>query len=175
MDVEDCRSLVLLPRWIQKTKLLETGCIVWTASGTKNGYGRISLNNKKTLVHRIAWVAANGVDIPLGMQIDHLCRVRGCVLPDHLEIVTPKENTHRGESFAAVLGAREFCKRGHRYVSVDRPSTHKRRVCKECMERSWILVRDAAAVLGMSATKYISIYGASYRKAEVILGIDPSD
>jgi len=170
--VEDCRSLVVLPRWMDKIEASDDGCIVWKASGTSNGYGRIRLNGRYTLVHRISWVVANGREIPSKMQIDHLCRVRGCVSSDHLDLVTSGENTRRGESFAAILAAKEVCDKGHPFESVSWPSTHKRRVCKECSAMSWKLIRDAAAILGMSATKYTSIYGWSYVKAEEVIEAD---
>lgn len=69
------------------------GEILWT------GYGRFSVSPKvKILAHRYAYEATNGA-IPEGLVIDHLCRNRRCVNPDHLEPVTRSENVKRGLPF----------------------------------------------------------------------------
>jgi HNH endonuclease len=70
-------------------------CWLWTGTRIgRTGYGHISLNGQTTLAHRWAWEFLIG-PIPKGMQLDHLCRVKCCVNPDHLEVVTPSENTRR--------------------------------------------------------------------------------
>ncbi len=70
-------------------------CYLWTGSINENGYGWFWINGKTKKAHRVSWEFENG-QIPHHMQLDHLCRVRNCVRPSHLEVVTNQENTIRG-------------------------------------------------------------------------------
>lgn len=81
-----------------------TGCLIFVGPWQSRGYGIL----KKKLVHRVAFEAAGGV-IPEGMTIDHLCGVKCCVNPEHMEVVTRCENTRRAHE--GVFS--DFCKRGH--------------------------------------------------------------
>lgn len=115
-----------------------TGCWLWLGALDRDGYGHISVGRKtNTGAHRAAYEAFVG-PIPTGMVIDHRCRVRCCVNPDHLEPVTPRENVLRGDSSAAEFARRTHCKRGHRlvvFVAEDDPS-FRIRLCKECQRVS---------------------------------------
>lgn len=62
--------------------------------GRGGNYARMSLDGGTVAVHIAAWVNENGL-IPPRKQLDHLCRVRRCVNPAHLELVTPKQNAKR--------------------------------------------------------------------------------
>lgn len=87
-------------------------CWLWTGPVTREGYAKISVGGKMRLAHRIAYEAIVG-PIPKGMVCDHLCCVRRCVNPRHVEPVSAAENVHRGRSFAAQLARKTRCKRGH--------------------------------------------------------------
>lgn len=71
-----------------------TPCHVWTKWLTPLGYGRDMVDGKLVYAHRDAYIRAYG-PIPPGLEIDHLCSVRACVRPDHLEAVTHWENVRR--------------------------------------------------------------------------------
>lgn len=89
----------------------ESGCWVWMGYLEGSGYGRVMHRGRDTLAHREAWSSRNG-PIPPGMMIDHLCRVRCCVNPDHLRIVTPRQNTvENSTSRPAINAAKRACPR----------------------------------------------------------------
>jgi hypothetical protein len=87
---------------------LKSFCWEWTGANNGDGYGKFC----KKYVHRIAYEQIIGV-IPDGLQIDHLCRNRLCCNPTHLELVTSRENTLRGESIMAQEAKRTHCIHGH--------------------------------------------------------------
>lgn len=95
------------------SKIFKTDtCWLWLGYITKNGYGRTSFGRKHYLAHRVMYTLFKGT-IPKGKQLDHTCRVRRCVNPDHLEPVTSKENSQRGEHPNFVTASTRVCKRGH--------------------------------------------------------------
>lgn len=72
-----------------------TGCILWRGRISCNGYGNLTVNGLDYRAHRVAYVLAKG-PISAGRVLDHSCRRRACVNPDHLEVVTQRENVVRG-------------------------------------------------------------------------------
>lgn len=114
------------------------GCWLWTGACNSNGYGNYFHRNSYWNAHRVAFNALVG-DIPAGLQIDHLCRVRCCVNPAHLEAVSPRENTLRGNSLSAQKAKQTHCQHGHE-LEAPRPIGGKlSRRCRYC-DRA----RDAA-------------------------------
>lgn len=93
-------------------------CWLWTAARSDTGYGSFGVGGKVVNAHRFAYELWIG-PIPEGMQIDHLCRVRRCVNPTHLQVVTQAENIRRGESPSARLHRAGVCSRGHALVGPD--------------------------------------------------------
>lgn len=90
-----------------------SGCWNWTTTPFQNsGYGRIKVVGRVMVAHRFAWEVLRG-PIPQGMQLDHLCRNRRCVNPEHLEVVTPRTNVLRGETIVAANYAKTHCHHGH--------------------------------------------------------------
>ena len=107
-----------------------TGCWLWTAWTDRDGYGRITVGIPRS-AHRVAWEEFRG-PIPAGLHIDHLCRNRRCINPDHMEPVTPRENTLRGTSIAVVNKVKTHCKSGHVYDEANTYRWRNRRHCRSC-------------------------------------------
>ena len=72
-----------------------SGCWLYLGALQPNGYARITFNGKTARAHRVSYLIFRG-EIPDGLEIDHLCRVRCCVNPDHLEVVSRSINVRRG-------------------------------------------------------------------------------
>lgn len=79
-----------------------TPCWTWQLRKGGTGYGHITVKSNDHLAHRWYYEQAKG-PIPDGLQLDHLCRNRDCVNPDHMEPVTPLENTRRSRSMKLTL------------------------------------------------------------------------
>lgn len=90
-------------------------CWEWTAARYGNGYGGFRINSPRAIVyaHRVSYVIHKGL-IPNGLVIDHLCRNRKCVNPNHLEAVTDHVNiVVRGTGLSAMESRQTHCKNGH--------------------------------------------------------------
>jgi hypothetical protein len=110
---------------------LATGCLIWPGSGQTSGYGQIYANGTMRLVHRLTWELEHG-PIPAGLEIDHLCRVRRCANPAHLELVTHRENIRRSASPLAVNAAKTRCDTGHEFNAANTGFTRLGRYCIPC-------------------------------------------
>ena len=91
-----------------------SGCWLWTgyvnAAGYGVLYGRFPDGCWQKKAHRFAFESKFG-DVPRGLVLDHKCRTRSCVNPDHLEAVTDQENFRRGEKYEKLRSG--VCSRGH--------------------------------------------------------------
>lgn len=111
-------------------------CWLWTGPPRPDGYGQTWDGERVWLSHRYAWFLVNG-PVPKGLELDHLCRVRACVNPAHLEPVTHRENILRGTAPAALHAKKTHCPKGHPYSP---ENTYRRksgrqegaRVCRTC-------------------------------------------
>lgn len=104
------------------------GCWLWHGWKTADGYGRFDIGDRKVLAHRFAYESNVG-PIPDGLVLDHLCRVRDCVNPAHLEAVTVAENNRRGFGPVQAFALRTHCAEGH---PLGPATPGKRRVCRPC-------------------------------------------
>jgi len=120
-------TLIRFQKYIE-LDLLE-GCWLWQGAINHDGYGLFWHEEKMRGAHRTAFEHWNGKVLE-GLELDHLCRNRQCVNPDHLEIVTHKENVQRGRSF---LGEKTHCPQGHPYSGENLViRLNGRRTCKIC-------------------------------------------
>lgn len=108
---------------VQKTD----SCWLWTGSLVTSGYGQINISHRNVPAHRWSYEQLVG-PIPDGLELDHLCMIKNCVNPTHLEPVPHQENTKRSKA----AHRKEVCKRGHSLSPDNVYLYNTSRVCKNC-------------------------------------------
>lgn len=123
----------------------KTGCWEWTATCSESGYARFRWNGKSVKAHRVSYEILVG-SIPTDMVLDHLCRVRHCVNPKHLEVVTRRENTLRGNSRSAIGIRTNKCINNHEYTkenTYNNPGGFREcKTCKRINNKKYYLARQ---------------------------------
>jgi hypothetical protein len=125
-----------------------TGCWLWVGTVATNGYGVLSIHDRQFKAHRVSYQLNVG-PIPDGLEIDHLCRVRNCVNPDHLEPVTGRVNKLRGYSPHGINWRKSACDHGHEFIPentrIERRGEKETRICRACFARRMRTYRAKAA------------------------------
>jgi hypothetical protein len=108
-----------------------SGCWLWLGGLSGGGYGSVSVVDVQATAHRFSYELYKG-PIPEGLQLDHLCRNRSCVNPDHLEPVTSRENILRGEGLSAINARKTHCPLGHELTGKNLITRGRKRRCRTC-------------------------------------------
>ena len=113
-------------------------CWEWTATKSY-GYGRIKVNGRMPLAHRISWELANGREIPAGLEVDHMCFNHGCVNPDHLRLLTRSENARIYPPGYVNRGRpTDHCPKGHDKRVTGRTKRGACIVCQRAASRDYM-------------------------------------
>lgn len=111
-----------------------SGCWLWTGKRNPYGYGIVAKKYSEKQAHRVVYEMLRD-PIPVHLQADHLCRVRACVNPFHIEIVSQQVNLARGHGVAARNARKTHCPYGHSYTPENvyrRPGSPNSRECRVC-------------------------------------------
>jgi|SRR5215831_5280649 len=117
----------------------------WTGHVNDWGYGIVTWHGRSRKVHDVVFEHYYG-PVPEGLELDHVCRVRDCFSPWHLEIVTKRENILRAVPYRSQV-LKRFCPLGHPYDEDNTYLYQGHRHCKECVRRR---VRERRALLKVS-------------------------
>lgn len=142
-EVDVAHRITDLPeRFRRRIEIAASGCWLWTGRMTQNGYPVVWWQGSTPVAHRVIYQLLVG---PINEEtLDHLCRVRHCVNPSHVEPVSMRENTLRGNTITAAHAQQTHCKYGHPF---DEENTYyygperRWRRCRACDRR-----RSAAAL-----------------------------
>lgn len=104
----------------------KNNCFLWIGRITNKGYGQLYWKKKHYYAHQFAYIYLRG-PIEKGLELDHLCRVRNCANPYHVEPVTHKVNMSRG-----AHALKTHCPKGHEYTDENTYLYDNRRTCKTC-------------------------------------------
>lgn len=150
------KSRPAIDRFAERVALTDSGCVEWIGC-TTGVYGVFKLGRdhgrRQVYVHRWSYEHHVG-PIPVGLEIDHLCRNVLCVNPDHLEPVTPRVNTMRSENPTSLNARKTHCIHGHPFegdnllVSFD----GRRRYCRTCKRQN-----DRARLARLKTTKGLAL------------------
>jgi hypothetical protein len=154
----------------------EAGCWLWQRYRHADGYGQVTVPGAgHRQVHRVVYEHLVG-PIPAGLHIDHLCRVRACCRPDHLEPVTNQVNLLRGATVNAEYASRTHCPEGHELAPgnlVPSQLRRRRRKCATCQKQreadNAAAIRAAHHALGLTVREYTSRFGWSAHVAREIV------
>lgn len=121
-------------------RVTESGCWIWLGACQPTGYSVVRFNGKAARAHRVIYKIVFG-SIPEGFELDHLCRVRCCVNPHHMEPVTHTENLRRGETIGAKNRMKTHCSNRHELTAeniwIDGKGRRRCRQCNRDNVRQW--------------------------------------
>lgn len=129
-------SPIQTARFWSKVRIIRgVGCWVWQGCQDSKGYGYFGLNGQRYHSHRISFAFFRG-PLTSELVLDHVCRNPSCVNPQHLELVTERENILRGTGPSAINAAKQTCTQGHEFTDENTGMRDKinrtGRYCRTC-------------------------------------------
>ena len=159
--MENNQTLIEERFWKKVTKTKT--CWLWVGAKCSDGYGNFKFYKKTKGAHQVSYILKYGV-VPRGLELDHTCRQRSCVNPEHLEPVTHHENTLRGkvgETTRKRTLARTHCKHGHPFSGDNLYlDSNGYRYCRTCRY-------NVGVKRGKLKRKEINEYAKNYRKRKL--------
>jgi hypothetical protein len=146
-------------RLLSSVTVSTSGCWIWQKNTTQKGYGNVTVLRRSAGAHQLSLAVFAGVVAPSGYVIDHKCRVRHCINPSHLRIVTAQQNvTENSVSIQAENRNKTHCIRGHEFTAentriVTVPSGNPWRECRECSRERCRQRREIARKGGIANGK----------------------
>jgi hypothetical protein len=123
------KNTIVMALW---SRVTVTGfCWLYDGWLDGHGYGYTRYEGKSRRAHKLAYEELVG-PVPEGLVLDHLCRVRNCVNPDHLEAVTTKVNLMRGFGHARKNAEKTHCVNGHEFTPENTYNDGIQRYCRAC-------------------------------------------
>jgi hypothetical protein len=154
-------------------------CDSWVAGKYPNGYGKFSLRGRGQGAHIVSWQQEHGrlADPSRLVVIAHMCEVKDCVRPSHLDQQSQQQNMlYADNSINAVNRARTHCPEGHELIEDNcLPAlwAQGRRICRVCNlakgRKQGALVKAAHEALGITQSEYRQLYGAGRATATAII------
>lgn len=130
--IPDSEKEGVLRRFLSRVDMTPSGCWIHRSPPSQEGYAQHMVKYKNLRAHRLSWFLHRG-EPTAGLVLDHICRNRRCVNPDHLREVTVRENTMFGIGPTAINSAKSVCKRGHPLTKDSvRISKDGSRICRPC-------------------------------------------
>ena len=136
----ETEPIVLTDRHWAKVSKDSDGCWRWIGYCDRRGYGKVQFRGRGYVAHRLFYTAIVG---PTTLPLDHLCRTRNCVNPDHLEPVGHSVNVQRGRA-GERQRQRTHCPQGHPYSGDNLLVYPSGRSCRQCMRDRKAARRRAA-------------------------------
>jgi hypothetical protein len=126
-------------RFFEKVRIDPSGCWIWEGALGKAGYGTFNLGRYEdgyTSAHIYTYTMLFG-PVPSGLQLDHLCRVRACCNPWHLEAVSSRTNALRGAHPWVTQPRKTHCNYGHTLTEETRYASGSCRICARQRAKAW--------------------------------------
>lgn len=137
LGLSDRKLVEVTNRFFSKIEKTQT-CWIWLGYKERDGYGRISINDRPVFVHRLSFFIHSGRWPKSKMVIDHICGVRNCVNPLHIREVTQMQNCHENSLSSCYFNKlKTHCSKGHEFTKENTKIKKTRnnrnmRVCKQC-------------------------------------------